>query len=126
MQSRLSLKGRDVDWQKLLVQAAEAVDCVSVNATDPFIYSLYLGYDGHILKASCVTTAAMPSLFMWSHEVISTISTRVMSSGLRRMWVGWSGIRILSMPRYCSGCTTVLYEGKPVGTPDAGAFLARD
>ena len=35
---------------------------------------------------------------------------------------GWSAIPTSSTPRCWPGCTTVLYEGKPVGTPDAGAF----
>ncbi len=38
------------------------------------------------------------------------------------MSAGWSGIPTSSTRRCCTAATSILYEGKPVGTPDAGAF----
>ena len=38
------------------------------------------------------------------------------------MWAGWWGMGYIVYAPLLAGCTTLLYEGKPVGTPDAGAF----
>ncbi len=38
------------------------------------------------------------------------------------MWAGWWAIPTIVYAPLLKGCTTILYEGKPVGTPDAGAF----
>ena len=48
-------------------------------------------------------------------------SGRATCSGPLRTWAGWSATYIVYAP-LLTGATTVLYEGKPVGTPDAGAF----
>jgi propionyl-CoA synthetase len=45
-----------------------------------------------------------------------------MSTGRPRMWAGSWGTPTLSTLPCSKGCTTILYEGKPVFTPDAGAF----
>ncbi len=49
-------------------------------------------------------------------------SARATCTGRRPISAGWSGIPTSSMRRLLHGCTTILYEGKPVGTPDSGAF----
>ena len=52
----------------------------------------------------------------------STASSPARCSGPRPMWAGSSAIPTSSMRRCCMAAPPILYEGKPVGTPDAGAF----
>ena len=72
-------------------------------------------------RASSATTAGM----RWrccGPCATSTTSAPATCSGRPPMSAGWSATPTSSTRRCWSGATTVLYEGKPVGTPDPGAF----
>ncbi len=109
----------DVDWAEA-VAAAEPVGCVPVAATDP-LYILYTsgttGKPKGVVRDGggyAVALAwSMPHVFdVGAGETIFTASD-----------VGWVvGHSYIVYAPLLVGATTVLYEGKPVGTPDAGQF----
>ena len=111
--------GRDHDWQAL-VAAAHPADCVPVEATDP-LYILYTSGTTGIPKGIVRHNGGHAVALCWSManiygmkpgEVFWTASD-----------VGWVvGHSYIVYAPLLYGCTSVLYEGKPVGTPDAGAF----
>lgn len=111
--------GRDHDWQQLM-QTAVAVDAVPVPATHP-LYILYTsGTTGrpkgvvrdHGGYAVALNFSMNYVYGMQPGEVFFTASD-----------VGWVvGHSYIVYGPLIYGCTTILYEGKPVNTPDAGAF----
>lgn len=113
------LKGRDYDW-KTLMEDAQAVDCVPVNSTDP-LYILYTSGTTGVPKGVVRDTAGYMVALKWSMENIYG-----MKPG-QTFWaasdVGWVvGHSYIVYAPLLLGCSTILYEGKPVKTPDAGAF----
>jgi propionyl-CoA synthetase len=109
----------DVDWADA-VATAEPAACVPVRATDP-LYILYTsgttGKPKGVVRDGggyAVALAwSMPNLYdVGPGETIFTGSD-----------VGWVvGHSYIVYAPLLAGATTVLYEGKPVGTPDAGQF----
>ena len=72
-------------------------------------------------RAWCATMAA--TWWRWPGRwERSTTSSRAKCSGRRPMWVGSSAIPTSAYAPLLIGATTIVYEGKPVGTPDPGAF----
>ncbi len=111
--------GRDVDWNELAAAAAPA-ECVPVAATDP-LYILYTSGTTGVPKGVVRDNAGHMVALQWSMSNIYGIEPG------ETYWaasdIGWVvGHSYIVYAPLLHGCTTVLYEGKPVGTPDPGAF----
>ena len=113
------IAGRDRDWQELAA-AARPADCVPVLATDP-LYILYTSGTTGIPKGVVRDNGGHAVALHWSLRNIYGVQPDEV------FWtasdVGWAvGHSYTVYAPLLLGCTTVMYEGKPVGTPDAGAF----
>lgn len=113
------VEGRDVDWHDL-VAGAEPADPVPVAATDP-LYVLYTSGTTGKPKGIVRDNGGHAVALLWSMRNIYGIEPGDV------FWtasdVGWVvGHSYIVYAPLMLGATTVLYEGKPVGTPDAGAF----
>jgi propionyl-CoA synthetase len=111
--------GRDLDWEQAMA-AAQPADCVPVAATDP-LYVLYTSGTTAKPKGVIRDNGGHAVALRWSMEYIYDTGPGEV------FWaasdVGWVvGHSYIVYAPLLAGCTTVLYEGKPVGTPDAGAF----
>ncbi len=123
-QAPAAVGARDTEWQELtwdeLVADAEPADCVEVEATDP-LYILYTSGTTGRPKGIVRDNGGHAVALRWSMENVYGI-------GPGDVWftasdVGWVvGHSYIVYGPLLTGATTVLYEGKPVGTPDAGAF----
>ena len=113
------LPGRDHDWETT-VAASAPTECVSVDATDP-LYILYTSGTTGMPKGVIHDAGGYAVALRWSMKNIYNVDPGEV------FWaasdVGWVvGHSYIVYAPLLSGCTTILYEGKPVGTPDAGAF----
>jgi propionyl-CoA synthetase len=118
-QAEARLGARDIDWHDALAQAQPA-GCVPVAATDP-LYVLYTSGTTGRPKGVVRDNGGHAVALRWSMANIYDISPGDV------FWtasdVGWVvGHSYIVYAPLLTGATTVLYEGKPVGTPDAGAF----
>jgi propionyl-CoA synthetase len=111
--------GRDHDWSELASRAAP-VECVPLDATDP-LYILYTsGTTGHPKGVVRDNGGHLVALHWSMRNIYGVEPGEVYWAASDLGWaVGHS--YIVYAPLF-NGNTTVLYEGKPVGTPDAGAF----
>ncbi|MDZ4164755.1 MAG: propionyl-CoA synthetase [Smithellaceae bacterium] len=111
--------GFDLDWDEMMVKAAPA-DCVAVKATDP-LYILYTSGTTGIPKGIVRDNGGHAVALCWSMENIYDVKPGEVYWSASD--VGWVvGHSYIVYAPLLTGCTTVLYEGKPVGTPDPGAF----
>jgi propionyl-CoA synthetase len=112
--------GRDVDWATA-VAAATPRDCVPVDATDP-LYILYTSGTTGQPKGVVRDHGGHAVALHWSMSHV--YDARPGEVFWAASDLGWAvGHSYIVYGPLLYGCTTVLYEGKPVGTPDAGAFF---
>jgi len=111
--------GRDHDWEELLAGARPA-DCVPVAATDP-LYILYTSGTTGKPKGVVRDHGGHVVALKWSMKAV--YDTDPGDVYWAASDVGWVvGHSYIVYAPLFAGCTSVLYEGKPVGTPDPGAF----
>ena len=111
--------GRDVDWQAA-IETAKPAECVAVAATDP-LYILYTSGTTGIPKGVVRDNGGHAVALLWTMKNIYNVQAGDVYWAASD--IGWVvGHSYIIYGPLLAGCTTVLYEGKPVGTPDAGAF----
>ncbi len=111
--------GRDLDWSDTLA-AADPVDCVPVAATDP-LYILYTSGTTGQPKGVVRDNGGHAVALKWSMKNIYDVDPGQVYWAASD--VGWVvGHSYIVYAPLLQGCTTVMFEGKPVGTPDPGAF----
>jgi propionyl-CoA synthetase len=117
------IPGRDHDWATLVGAARAAgkrAPCAELAATDP-LYILYTSGTTGIPKGVVRDIGGYLVALKWSMDNIYDV--RPGETFWTASDIGWVvGHSYIVYGPLLHGCTTVLYEGKPIGTPDAGAF----
>ncbi len=111
--------GRDLDWNQVVADAP-AADCIALEATDP-LYILYTSGTTGMPKGVLRDNGGHAVALNWTMKSIYDIDAGDV------FWsasdVGWVvGHSYIVYGPLLKGATTIMYEGKPIGTPDAGAF----
>ncbi len=113
------IEGRDVDWAAMMADA-KPHDCVPVAATDP-LYILYTSGTTGQPKGVVRDNGGHAVALKWTMKAIYDIDED--DTWWAASDVGWVvGHSYIVYAPLFKGCTTILFEGKPVGTPDAGVF----
>ncbi len=118
-QAEASMSDNDVDWVEAMATAAPA-DCVPVKATDP-LYILYTSGTTGKPKGVVRDCGGYAVALRWTMPNVYDVDAG--EAMFTASDVGWVvGHSYIVYGPLLAGATTVLYEGKPVGTPDAGQF----
>jgi propionyl-CoA synthetase len=113
------ISGRDLDWHEEM-RKARPRPCVPVEATDP-LYILYTSGTTGIPKGVVRDNGGHAVALKWTMKYIYDVEPGDVYWAASD--VGWVvGHSYIVYAPLLSGCTTIVYEGKPVGTPDPGAF----
>jgi propionyl-CoA synthetase len=113
------IPGRDVDWHEAL-EGATPAECEPVLATDP-LYILYTSGTTGQPKGIVRDHGGHAVALKWSMKNIYGVEPGEVFWAASDL--GWTvGHSYIVYAPLFHGCTSVLYEGKPVGTPDPGAF----
>ncbi len=119
-QATATMRETDLDWHDLLAADPAPAPCVPVDATDP-LYILYTSGTTGKPKGVVRDNGGHAVALAWSMpNVYDTHQGEVFWAASDIGWV--VGHSYIVYAPLLAGCTTILYEGKPVGTPDAGAF----
>jgi len=119
-EERASLRaGRDLDWEEVAARG-EPASCAPVQASEP-LYILYTSGTTGMPKGVVRDTGGHAVALKWSLRHVYGVKPGEV------FWaasdIGWVvGHSYIVYAPLLLGCTTILYEGKPVGTPDASAF----
>jgi propionyl-CoA synthetase len=119
-QARASMiEGRDADWLELM-KVAEPTGCVKLRSTDP-LYILYTSGTTALPKGVIRDNGSYAVALKWSMKNVYGMEPS-------EVWwaasdIGWVvGHSYIVYGPLLQGCTSVMYEGKPVGTPNPSAF----
>jgi propionyl-CoA synthetase len=118
-QQPCSLGPKDLDWQDVAASASP-VDCVPVASTDP-LYILYTSGTTGKPKGVVRDNGGHAVALKWSMQYVYDVKPGDV------FWAasdfGWAvGHSYIAYAPLLYGCTTIIHEGKPVGTPDPGEF----
>jgi propionyl-CoA synthetase len=115
--------GRDHDWARrraAAIAAGQSAPCVPLPATDP-LYILYTSGTTGRPKGVVRDHGGHMVALEWSMKNLYGVAPGEVYWAASD--IGWVvGHSYIVYAPLLHGCTTILYEGKPVGTPDAGAF----
>ena len=113
------IEQRDFDWTTEM-ENAKSVDCVPVKATDP-LYILYTSGTTGEPKGVVRDNGGHLVALKWTMDAVYGVKKGDVYWAASD--IGWVvGHSYIVYAPLFQGCTTILFEGKPIGTPDAGAF----